>query len=58
MRLFDVDFWLGLSCNRLARAMFIYASDTHGAAGGLINFDQRSAQAHFATRNRERCRQI
>src|SRR6476661_1960944 len=58
MHLFDMDLRLGLSCSRLTRAGLIYAHDAHGAAGSLINFDQRSAQAHLATRNGKRGREI
>src|SRR5439155_17887323 len=46
-RLFNVDLWLGLRCCRRTRSWLIDASNAHGASCGLINFDERSAQAHL-----------
>src|SRR5438132_6140795 len=58
MRLFDIDSWLGLGRSGFAGARLVHARDTHGAPGGLINFDECSVQSHVASCNGERCRQI
>ena len=58
MRLFDIDPWLGLGGSGFAEARLIHARDTHGAPGGLINFDECSVQPHVASGNGERCGQI
>ena len=58
MRLFDIDSWLGLGRSGFAGARLIHARDTHGAPGGLVNFDECSVQSHVASGNGERCGQI
>ena len=57
-RLLDVDFWFRLRRSSYTGPRLIDTCDTHGATGALVDFDQRSTQAHFAAGDRKRRRQI
>src|SRR5207249_8049663 len=57
-RLLDVDLWFRLRRSSCTGPRLVDTCDTHGATRALVDFDQRSTQAHFAASDRKRCRQI